>query len=198
MTVRLNFLNSLDSGNSLFELNEFQWINCSFSKAKPPFCSRLQFVSNIQCGKLKPAFDWCISLCSHNPSLFPQSQSPACHFPRKHLSNFPTHGSFWKWVINIIIVFVSERHSRLAVNGPAWPPTVCVWLCVCVETCNTTRPSIYTFKSGVCLQGPCHINTHTFRIKGSDCFLGYRIQVIPCLAQVLGCFPNFKRSSECL
>lgn len=108
--------------------------------------------------------------------------------PKKHLSNFHSHGSFRKWVINIIMVFVSERHRRLTVNGAAWPLTLCV--CVRVATCNTTRHLLkWSMLTGTLT------HTHTHRIKGTDCFLGRQIQAIPCLAQVLDYFPNFKRSS---
>ena len=108
----------------------------------------------------KPAFDRCISSAGHNPSLFPESQSPSRHFPRKHSSNFPAHGSLWKWVINIIIVFVSERHRRLAVNGAAWPPPAQT-LCVCSHMRHNKISILHLKMTCAYRNRPWHTHIHT-------------------------------------
>ncbi len=151
-------------------------------------------MSNILCEKLKTnAFHQMVTI--HH--CFPSHNHTHVIYPRKHLSNFLAHGSFWKWVINIVIVFVCERHRRLVVNGPAWPLTLCVCVCVCVCVCcyYNTRPSIYTLKWSLLSGTDFDTNTH----EGSKVHLfpsNIRFNSLPGTGVILF-FSNFKGSSVC-
>lgn len=122
----------------------------------------------IQCGKLNQhlidAFHQTLTM--HHCFL---SHNRAPCFFRKHLSNYPAHDRFWKWLINIITAFVPHRHRRLPVNGARM---TCDSVCVCVQL-----PAIQmTFQGYIYWD----FNTRMIKIKGN-----FQICIICSQTQVL-------------